>query len=73
MATIMHAADLYGSDNRMDKLPDYTLVNMAVNVVPWRSLGFKISLKNALDQDYQTILGYPMPGRTFMTELSYGF
>jgi len=73
MAAILHAADLYGADNRKEKLPDYTLVNLAVNVVPWRTLGVKFSLKNALDQDYQTILGYPMPGRTFMAELSYSF
>ncbi|MBN1560181.1 TonB-dependent receptor [candidate division KSB1 bacterium] len=73
MATVMHAAKLYGNDRRQDKLPDYTVINLAVNFTPWRTLGLKFSLKNALDQHYQTILGYPMPGRTFMTELSYSF
>lgn len=73
MTTIMHAANLYGSDARQNKLPDYTLVNLAASVVPWRTLGFKVSLKNALDESYQTIYGYPMPGRTFMTELFYSF
>ncbi len=73
MATVMHAAELYGNDKRQNKLPDYTLINLAVNVVPWRTLGLKLSLKNVLDENYQTIYGYPMPGRTFMTEIFYSF
>ncbi|MBN1465902.1 TonB-dependent receptor [candidate division KSB1 bacterium] len=73
MATILHVAELYGNDRQRDKLPDYTLINVAVNFTPWQTLGLKFSMKNVLDQQYQTILGYPMPGRTFMTELSYSF
>ncbi len=73
MATLLHAAQLYGKDNREDRLPDYTLLNLAVKVVPWKPLGLRLTLKNALDQKYQTISGYPMPGRTFMSELSYSF
>jgi iron complex outermembrane receptor protein len=73
MATVMHAASLYGNDQRQNKMPDYTLVNLGASVVPWQTLGFKVSLKNALDENYQTIYGYPMPGRTFMTEVFYSF
>ncbi|MBN1479025.1 TonB-dependent receptor [candidate division KSB1 bacterium] len=73
MTTIMHAAELYGSDARQNKLPDYTLINVATNIAIWKTMGLKLSLKNALDQEYQTLYGYPMPGRTFMAEIVYSF
>lgn len=72
-ATLLHAAGLYGMDGRQDKLPDYTVVNLALKFTPWKMLGLRLHLKNALDQQYQTISGYPMPGRMFMSELSYSF
>lgn len=73
MANVLHAAELFGQDNRQDPLPDYTLVNIGATVSPWKTIGVRLWLKNVLDQDYQTLSGYPMPGRTFMTELSYSF
>ncbi len=73
MANVLYAADLFGSDNRQDPLPNYAVINLGANVSPWSTLGLRLWLKNALDEQYQTILGYPMPGRTFMTELSYSF
>lgn len=73
MTTLLHAAELYGSDFRQNKMPDYTLVNLGASAAVWKSVEIKISLKNALDQEYQTLYGYPMPGRTFMTEISFGF
>ncbi len=73
LANVLYAADLFGSDNRQDRLPDYTVVNIGATISPWKTLGLHVWLKNVLDEQYQTILGYPMPGRTFMTELSYSF
>jgi len=73
MASALHAARLYGADNRQIRLPDYTLLNIAASLAPWGGTTLRLSLKNALDQEYQTIFGYPMPGRIFMSEFSYSF
>jgi len=72
-AHIMHAADLFGEDDRQDKLADFTLLNVSATADVWRGIGLKAWLKNALDQEYQIVSGYPMPGRTFMAELMYSF
>ena len=72
-ATLLHAAQLYGMDGRQDKLPDFTVINLALRFAPWKMFRLRLNLKNAFDQQYQTISGYPMPGRTFMSELGYNF
>ena len=36
-------------------------------------LGFKIMVKNILDCRYETVSGYPMPGRSFMGGVEYKF
>jgi iron complex outermembrane recepter protein len=73
MGTVLQATNLYGADKRQGKLADYTILNIAASVAPWKSLSLRLSLKNAFDQRYQTISGYPMPGRTFMSELSFTY
>jgi outer membrane receptor protein involved in Fe transport len=72
-AHVLHIAGLYSSDKRLDKLPDYTLVNLSLGVTPWKVSTLRFWLKNALDTDYEIIKGYPLPGRTLMTELSFNF
>ena len=41
----------------------------------WKShvLGIKIMIKNILDCRYETVNGYPMPGRSFMGGIEYRF
>ncbi|MBN2412241.1 TonB-dependent receptor [candidate division KSB1 bacterium] len=71
-ANIMRAMNTYGADYRQMPMNDYTLLNLSAHVkppIPYFS--FKIALKNILDTEYQTIYGYPMPGRTFMFELNF--
>lgn len=73
LLNLLHAAQLYGADSRQEKLPNYTLLNVAVDVRPWKATRLRIMLKNALEEEYQIISGYPMPKRHFMTELAYSF
>ncbi|MBN1824646.1 MAG: TonB-dependent receptor [Candidatus Eisenbacteria bacterium] len=53
---------LYGANGRKDELPGYTLLNLTLA----RSIGAGVELqvagRNLLDEDYETITGYPMPG-----------
>lgn len=72
-AHVLHVAGLYAADKRVDKLPDYTLINFSMGVSPRKTYTLKFWLKNALDTDYEIIKGYPLPGRTLMTELSLNF
>jgi len=67
-----HIRDLHGADFSAQPLPDYTLVDAAVQ---WRVLSWlnsRLLLKNALDAEYQTMTGYPMPRRYAMLEWTAG-
>ncbi len=55
-----------------DKLPDYFLLNTRI-AQRIRNLEAYISLDNILDKKYQTVFGYPMPGRTIMAGISWKF
>ncbi|MCF7885331.1 MAG: TonB-dependent receptor [Candidatus Marinimicrobia bacterium] len=46
-------------------LDDYFLVNVTTNYSLNENLSFFAKLKNLLDQDYETMAGFPMPGRTY--------
>ncbi|MDZ7722549.1 MAG: TonB-dependent receptor [candidate division KSB1 bacterium] len=71
--SLLHARDLFGSDGRQDPLPDYTIVNTSASVQICKSVSLALHLKNVLDSSYQTLLGYPMPGRRLLTRLNYSF
>ena len=71
--SLLYAQDLFGSDNRLDPLPNYTLINCSASFNISDSVSLGLYLKNVLDRSYQTMLGYPMPGRTMLTRLSYTF
>lgn len=55
-----------------DRLPDYFLLNARI-AQRFRDLEAYISLDNILDKKYQTVFGYPMPGRTIMAGISWKF
>ena len=72
-ATWLSIMDLYGADNYTNPMSDYNLVNLAAHIkppVPY--LSFKLAVKNLTDESYQTYFGYPMPGRTYMLDMSVG-
>jgi len=70
-ANYLRAMDIYGADFHTTPMEDYDLVNCAVLVKPpIPFVSFKVSLKNVLDADYETIYGYPMPGRTYMVDMN---
>ena len=75
-ADLMMVKDLKGltTMNRKDVYPamkDYTVVNLSAKTRVYRGLDFKLQVRNALDEKYEAMFGYPMPGRVWMTELGY--
>ena len=55
-----------------DRLPNYFLLNARI-AQRISSLEAYISFDNILDKKYQTVFGYPMPGRTIMAGISWKF
>ena len=57
---------IYGMDNTYSiaKLPDYTNVEARIGAQITDKFSLSLSARNLLNQSYQTIYGYPMPGRT---------
>lgn len=55
-----------------DRLPDHFLLNTRI-AQRIMNLETYISLDNILDKKYQTVFGYPMPGRTIMAGISWKF
>lgn len=70
---LLAAQDLYGADFHQNSLPDYILLNSRtdIKINQWLSLG--LQAKNILDKDYQTLYGYPMPGRTAQADVNFAF
>ena len=61
-----YVRSIYGLDNTYSiaKLPDYTNVEARIGAQITEKLSLSLSPRNLLNQSYQTIYGYPMPGRT---------
>jgi outer membrane cobalamin receptor len=60
---LQHVAGLYAADFARNRLPDYTVVNARIAAqLPGRVTAF-LSGENLLDEQYQVMAGYPMPGR----------
>lgn len=61
---------LYSPDNPYNtsayvELDDYLLANFTTNYKFSDKLSFFAKIKNLLDQEYQTMAGFPMPGRSY--------
>jgi iron complex outermembrane receptor protein len=69
--SIQHVARIYGSDNNKNPLNDYTNIGAKVFVRVLPQFSINLSVDNFLDKSYQTILGYPMPGRTFSVGINW--
>ncbi|HQT91365.1 MAG TPA: TonB-dependent receptor, partial [Candidatus Kryptobacter bacterium] len=68
--TLEHIADLYGADNSQKKLADYTLAGAYVSYEAAQFVDVFLRVENLLNASYQTIYGYPMPGRTLFAGLN---
>jgi len=73
MVQVNRVEELYGSDRHRNRLPDYTTVDLAVSFRLTRVLNAVLRLQNALDEKYQILPGYPMPGRHVSVELGAAF
>jgi len=69
--TFEHIADLYGANNSQKKLPDYTLVGAHFFYKIAHHIHISLTVENLLNVSYQTIYGYPMPGRTMFAGVSF--
>jgi len=76
-----HILDLYTSyqlnqmppKTTIEKLSSYTLVNMKINYHLIENLQLSAGIENLLDESYEILRGYPMPGRTVFSNLSFNF
>ncbi len=70
---VTHINTIYGSDNSADRLPNYTLVGVRVTAAVMERFSVFVGGENLLDESYQTILGYPMPGRSWLAGLRVNY
>jgi outer membrane cobalamin receptor len=61
--------NLYEADNRENPLDNYSLLNVTAQIPLFKSLVVKGAVKNVFNHPYQTMVGYPMPGRHVLMEL----
>ncbi len=66
----------YTSEDNEGSLPAYQLVDLGL-LINWGlnswHIGTKLDVLNVFDADYQVILGYPMPMRSFRLTFSLGY
>jgi outer membrane receptor protein involved in Fe transport len=64
-------SDGYGS------LPDWNTLDVtlskSIHIRKYGNLSLRLSARNILDCRYETVSGYPMPGRNFMCGIDYRF
>lgn len=65
--------DLYGADNRNNPLDDYALFNMTAQIPLFQTVVLKGTVRNVFNHPYQSMMGYPMPGRYMLVELRFLF
>jgi iron complex outermembrane receptor protein len=69
--SIQHIEGMYGKDNSQNSLDNYTNIGAKISIRATSQFSLNFSADNILDKSYQTILGYPMPGRTLSAALSW--
>jgi len=70
--------DWIGMDNAVPvphtyPMNDYMILNFSLAGPIYGPLNFNISLKNAMDAEYEAMYGYPMPGRMAFFDVRYDF
>jgi len=76
-----HISNLYASyqlnqmppTTQIEKLSDYTLVHLKLQYKLYRELQLSLGVENLFNESYEILKGYPMPGRTIFTYLSFSF
>ncbi|MBN1894637.1 TonB-dependent receptor [bacterium] len=66
-------AEFQGSKTILHDMPDYAVWNASVLLRILRGASLRLHIRNILDESYQAMYGYPMPGRNMLTEISYAF
>lgn len=66
-AGLQYVSGLYGADRSVNAIPDYLLLQARVTVSPVRGLSLYVAGENLGNASYQTMWGYPMPGRTILS------
>jgi len=62
--------------NRKDVYPsmkNYTVVNLSIQTAVLKGVGLKLMVRNMLDEQYEAMYGYPMPGRNWIFETNFQF
>ncbi len=62
---VKQISKLYGDDYSRFELPDYTLIDSRVTYSPFNFFKVFVSADNLLNQSYETMYRYTMPGRTY--------
>jgi len=55
----------------LHEMDDYTVLNLSAGSKILKGLGIQVNLRNVLDAEYESMYGYPMPGRTLLSKLYY--
>jgi outer membrane cobalamin receptor len=69
-ANLVYVQDQYGADQRGLPMADYTVVNGLIGVRLLKPLTLTMTVKNLFDANYQTLYGYPMPGRYLLGQMT---
>jgi len=74
-----YVSDLYSSfqvnvfplQTTLEKMSDYTLVHLKFRYRLLQRMELSLAIENLLNEPYTILKGYPLPGRTFMSQFSY--
>lgn len=66
------AASLHSGGTAMSELPDYHRLDWSLRWQARDNIGLELAVDNLLDEDYQTGVGFPAPGRTLRMALTLG-
>ncbi len=72
-SNLLSIMELYGADNRGKPMDDYTLINVSLESPSLYGITLKTQVKNILDSEYESMYGYPMPGRHIFMNINYSF
>ncbi len=68
-----YATQLFGGNNKTQKLPIYLVIDQKTSVRLWEGLRAFVEVDNLTNRTYQEIPGFPQPGITAFGGLSYRF
>jgi outer membrane cobalamin receptor len=55
----------------VEKFADYTLVHLKINYLIMKNVNLSLGIENLLNESYEILKGYPMPGATFISSINY--